>query len=95
MIHRFHIDWHLTRLLRLNELQVYFTTKRVNNTRNGDLRTSQRAKYWAPLPIHKGQILKVPPEISLEPRKREKEFEELSKQNNYRLSSQHPIRSIV
>ena len=68
---------------------------RVNNTRNGDLRRCQQAKYWATLPIHKGQILKVPPEIIFELGKREKEFEELNKQNNYRLLSQHPIRSIV
>ena len=42
-----------------------------------------------------GEILKTPPEIIFELREREKEFEELSKQNNYPLPSQHPIRSIV
>ena len=95
MIHRSHIDWYLMRLFKLNGLQVHFITKRVDDTRNGDLRRSQRTKYWATLPIHKGQILKVPPEIIFELRERKKEFEELSKQNNYRLPSQHPIRSIV
>ena len=89
MIHRSHIDWHLTRLYKLNGLQVYFITKRVDDTRNGDLRRSQRTKYWATLPIRKGQILKNPPEIICDLRKREKEFEEVNKTTtNCQVSTQ-------
>ena len=51
----------------------------MDNTRNGDLRRSNRAKYWATLIICKGQILKVPSQIILELRKREQEFEEVNK----------------
>ena len=51
----------------------------MDNTRNGDLRRSQRAMYWATLNICKGQMLKVPAEIILELRKREQEFEEVNK----------------
>ena len=79
MIHHFRIYWHFRRLLRHNGLQVYFIKKIVNNTCNGDLRRSQRAKCWATLPIHKGQILKVSPEIMLELREREKQFKAVKK----------------
>ena len=66
----------MARIGQLLKNKVYFITKKVDNTLNGDLRRSLRAKYWATLAIHGDEILKVATEIILELRKREKELEE-------------------
>ena len=62
MIHRSRIDWHLTPLFKVNGLQVYFITKRVNNTRNGDLQRSQRAKFWVTLSTHCSIVSQLGPD---------------------------------
>ena len=61
----------MARIGQLLKNKVYFITKKVDNTRNGDLRRSLRAKYWATLAIHRDEILKVPTEIIFELRKGE------------------------
>ena len=50
----------------------------MDNTRNGDLRRSQRAMYWATLNTCKDQFVKVSAEIILELRKREQEFAQVN-----------------
>lgn len=68
----------MVRIGQLLKNKVYFITKKMDNNggRNGDLRRSLRAKYWARLAIHRNELLKVPEEIIHELRERAKELEE-------------------
>ena len=49
--------------------------KKMDSSRNGEVRPSVRVKYWAMFVIHRDEILKVPTDFIHELRKREKVIE--------------------
>ena len=53
----------MVRVAQLLKSKVYVNVKKMNMSRNGEVRRSLRGKYWATLAIHRDEILKVPADV--------------------------------
>ena len=66
----------MVRVGQLLKNKVYVIMKKINSSRNGEVRRSLRSKYWATFAIHPDEILKVPADVIHELRQRENVLKE-------------------